>query len=376
MIGQLHNIFWLGTKELRSVLRDSVMLIFIIWSFSLGITMKSAAGGDTVNNASVGIVDQDLSGLSGRIANALFPPYFQDPRMIDASEINAAMNRGDFMFVVVIPPNFEADIIKGNPATVQINADATAVSQAGLGTGYIQNIVNDEVQRFASGSDASAEPATINLIQRRHFNAAGIATWFNSIVSLLDQLTMLTIILTGAALLREREHGTIEHLMVMPLNSFQIAMAKIWANGLIILVCFVASFVLLIEGYLSVPLSGSFLLLMAGTVIYLFAAAAIGLFLGTISKSMAQFALLLIITIFPMQMLSGGMAPAESQPDFIRPFTWFLPSRHYMSFGQAIAFRGAGLDVVWRDFLTIAGLGAAFLAASLLLFRRSLSTEK
>lgn len=368
----ISSIFWLGTKELRSVMRDTVMVVFILWSFTLGVSMKAQSSGETVNNASVAIVDQDRSALSARIGTALYPPYFQLPEYIAVTDMQALMDAGDYMFIIVIPPRFAADLIAGRGVSVQVNADATAVSQASLGVGYIQSIINDEVARFLG---RETQPAIVELAQRRAFNEAGVSAWFGSLVSLLDQLTMLVIILTGAALLREREHGTIEHLMVMPLTAFQIAMAKIWANGLVILTCFSASLILIVQTWMEVPVAGSMTLLGAGTVIYLFAASAIGVFLGTVARSMAQFALLMIITIFPMQMLSGGMSPIESQPDFIQPFSWLLPSRHYIEFGQAIAFRGAGLDVVWPEFLTIAGLGAVFLSASLLLFRRSLSAE-
>lgn len=370
MVQGVGNIFWLGTKELRSVLRDTVMVVFIIWSFTLGIVSKAESNGETVNNASVAIVDQDRSELSGRIFTALYPPYFQVPDYIEVTEVDQAMNDGAYMFVIVIPPRFAADIIEGRGASVQINADATAVSQASLGVGYIQSIIDGEVARFLDQEDGGG---LVELIERRSYNEAGIAIWFGSMVSLLDQLTMLVIILTGAALLREREHGTIEHLLVMPLTAFQIAMAKVWANGLVLLVCFVLSFLLIVRQWMEVPIAGSFGLLILGTILYLFAAAAIGVFLGTVSRSMAQFALLMIITILPMQMLSGGMAPVESQPDFIQPFSWLLPSRHYMAFGQAIAFRGAGIDVVWPEFLAIVGLGSVFFAASLVMFRRSLS---
>jgi ABC-2 type transport system permease protein len=232
-----------------------------------------------------------------------------------------------------------------------------------------------EIARFASRSDETAT-SVVSIVTRRAFNPNGMQKWFAAIVALLDQLSMLTIVLTGAALLREREHGTIEHLMVMPLTAFQIAMAKIWANGLVILVAFILSIIFVVGGVLEVPISGSLPLLLSGTTVYLFAAAAIGIFLGTISRTMAQFALLMLMTIMPMMMLSGGMSPIESQPEVIQPLTWLLPSRHYMSFAQAVVFRGAGVDIVWPQFLTVAALGTVFLAASLMLFRRSITVTK
>ncbi len=368
------NIFWLGTKELRSVLGDAIMVTFIVYSFTFAIFTQARGAGETVNNASIAFVDEDRSDLSRKLRNALYPPYFKVPELIDAVEADDAMNQGRFMFVVAIPPSFEADVKRARSPGIQVNIDATAVNQAGLGASYIQNILLAEVNRFVEQADISIE-SPVQLVIRRAFNPNGTTRWFNAFNGLLNQLSMLTIILTGAALLREREHGTIEHLFVMPLTSFQIAIAKVWANGLIILIAFIFLVYFVVEGALDIPIAGSRWLLLAGTAIYLSAAAAIGIFLGMVAKTMAQFGLLVIMVIMPIMMLSGGMSPIESQPDVIQPITWLLPSRHYMTFAQAIVFRGAGIDIVWPEFLTIAGLGSVFLTASLLLFRRSMTVS-
>ncbi len=369
------NIFWLGLKELRSVFSDLLMVAFIIWSFSFAINARARSMGEAVNNASIAVVDEDRSALSRRLSNVLYPPYFKRPELIAAPLVDRAMDQNKYMFVVVIPSHFERDVRQGRQPTIQLNIDATAVLQAGLGAGYIQNILMQEINKSVSRSDQVAD-APVKIVVRRAFNPNGTQSWFAAIVALLDQLSMLTIVLTGAALLREREHGTIEHLMVMPLTSFQIVMAKVWANGFIILVAFTLSIIFVVEGLLEVPIAGSKVLLLAGTVIYLFAAAAIGILLGTIARTMAQFALLMMMTVIPMMMLSGGMSPIESQPDIIQPITWLLPSRHYISFAQAVVFRGAGLDIVWPQFLTVAGLGGIFFAISLALFRRSITVTK
>lgn len=371
----LKNIFWLGTKEFRSVFSDPIMLFLIIWAFSFSIYARATSKGETVNNASIAIVDEDHSELSRRIATALYPPFFKRPELIDITQVDRAMDHGRYMFVLIVPPRFEADVRKRRKPGVQLNIDATAVLQANLGALYIQNIVLNEVTQFAQRSSVESAPP-VTLITRRAFNPNGTQSWFDAIVSLLDQLSLITIVLTGAALLREREHGTIEHLLVMPITSFEIVLAKVWANGLVILAAFTFSMLFVVEGALNIPISGSKWLLIAGTVIYLFAAAAIGIFLGTIARSMAQFSLLMTMTIVPIMMLSGGMSPIESQPDIIQPLTWLLPSRHYMAFAQAIVFRGAGLEIVWVDFLTVALLGGAFFVASLLMFRNSIAVTK
>lgn len=371
----LSNIFWLGTKEIRSFFSDAVMVGFLLWSFSFSVYSEATGSSEAVNNASVAIVDEDRSALTRAIAAALHRPYFQPPDYILARDIDTMMDGSRYMFVIVFPADFEADIRRGEQPEAQLNIDATAVGQAAQGAGYLQAIIDREVRQFAeSHGDDLAPP--IDLALRRAFNPNGTDAWFLAVNSILNSLSMIAILLTGAALLREREHGTIEHLLVMPLNAFQIAMAKVWANGLIILVAFSLSMVIMAEQILSVPIVGSKILLTFGAAIYLFAAAAIGILLGTMARTMAQFALLTVMAIVPILMLSGGMSPIESQPDYIQPFTWLLPSRHFMQFAQAVVFRGADLGTVWPVMLNMAVLGALYLTISLAIFRNSIIAGK
>lgn len=375
MMQSLSNIFWLGVKEINSLYRDSIMLALVIFAFSFSIYSQSNGATDLVNNASIAFVDEDQSGLSSSLLSAFYPPYFQTPQVITADKIDRAMDRGEYMFVIVIPPHFAADIRKGKSPEIQVNIDATAAMQASIGSSYVQNILATEIARYVTHNDP--KPAVgVPLIVHRAFNPNGESKWFRALAGLLDQLTMITIILTGAALIREREHGTIEHLMVMPVSSFEIAVGKVWANGLIVLTAAVLSMFFIIEGLLDVPIAGSKMLLILGIIIYLFSAAAIGIFLGIFARSMAQFALLIMLTISPMQMLSGGSSPIENQPDWMQVITWFLPSRHFMSFSQAVAYRGAGIEVIWLDLLFMTLLGLAFFVGSLLLFRRSMSISQ
>ncbi|TMM51757.1 ABC transporter permease [Sulfitobacter sabulilitoris] len=372
---QLTNIFWLGSKELRSFFSDMVMFVFLIWSFTFSIYSEATGSAEDVNNASIAVVDEDRSALSRQIATAFYPPYFRPAEEIAARDVDVSMDQSRYMFVLVIPPGFERDVRLGRKPALQLNIDATAVAQAAQGAGYLQSIIEGEIIHFTQHFGEEFEPP-VALTMRRAFNPNGADEWFLAINALLNNLSILTIVLTGAALLREREHGTIEHLLVMPLTSFQIAMAKVWANGLVILTAFTLSLLFVVEGLLEVRIAGSRALLLLGVTTYLFAAAAIGILLGTVARTMAQFALLILLTIVPMMMLSGGMSPIESQPDFIRPFTWLLPSRHFMEFAQAVVFRGATFAVVWPVLMNMAVLGAAFFLVSLLLFRRSITAQR
>ena len=371
----LTNIFWLARKEFRSVMSDKVMVLFVLYAFTWTIYQQATGTSNEVNNASIAFADEDQSALSKQLFNAFFPPRFQYAVRIRPDEIERAMDEGRFMFVVVIPPQFESNLIAGRNPGIQVNIDATAMQQAGIGAGYIHNIITQTLTTFLSRMNIVTS-APVNLVERKMFNPNGVSAWFSSIVAIMNQISLLTIVLTGAAVIREREHGTLEHLLVMPLTAFQIAMAKVLANGLVILMATMLSLFLVVRMALKVPFQGSVVLWFIGVVLYLFFATALGLFLGTISRSMAEFALLIILVVMVLQLLSGGSTPVESQPGWLQAVTYFLPSRHFVSFSQVIIYRGGGLDAVWRNFAMVGGIGLAFFSYSVTLFRKSIAATK
>lgn len=366
------NILQLGIKELHSLYRDPIMLFMIFWAFSASIYIAGTSISHDLHNASIAIVDEDHSPLSMRIRSAFLPPYFNQPDIIAFQDIDKAMDLDRYTFVLVIPEDFESDVLRGLQPSIQVNLDATAVMIAGIGMGYIQNIITDEVARFMSGGPVESQ-SPVDMRLRYAFNPNLSSKWFTSIMEIISNVTMFIILLTGAALIREREHGTIEHLLVMPVTPFEIMLSKVWANGLVILIATAFSLWVMIKGVLGVPIAGSVPLFLLGALLYLFFASALGIFLGTIARSMPQFGLLFIITILPMQLLSGGQTPLESQPDWLQHIMWFVPSTHFVSFAQAILYRGAGLDIVWPNFLAVTVVGLSLLSLSALAFRRSIA---
>ena len=362
------NIYWLGLKELRSFMNDFVLLGLVVYAFSLAVTLQARSSSQELHNASIAVVDEDRSELSRRIAHAFFPPLYQFPKEISEQDIIPAMNSGRFTFVVDIPPNFERYVLAGRRPTLQVNVDATAMVQAGLGAGYAQQIISTEVADFVSRAEGT-RPALVNLDIRIAFNPNLTTSWFTSVMAVINNITMLAIILAGAAVVREREHGTMDHLLVMPLTPFEIALSKVWANGLVIAAAVGLSLYFVLRQILGIPVAGSIPLFMVGVVIYLFFATAIGIFLGTVARSMPQLGLLYMLVYLPMIMLSGSNTPLESMPPWLAKLMQISPSTHFVAFAQAILYRGAGLDVVWPRFLAVAGIGALFFVLALLRFR-------
>ncbi|MDP4003310.1 ABC transporter permease [Methylobacterium sp. NEAU K] len=367
----LANIFWLGTKELRSFLRDYVLLGLVVYSFSLAIIAQAQSSSQELRNAAIAIVDEDGSTLSRRITQAFLPPYFKAPVPIAERDIVPALNAGRYTFVLDIPPRFESDLLGRRPARLQLDVDATAMVQAGLGASYVQQIVADEVAGFVSRAGAAPTPTPVELIARIAFNPNAETGWFTSVMGILNSVTMLAIILAGAAVVRERERGTLEHLLVMPVTPFEIAMAKVWANGLVILVAVGLSLTLVVRGLLHVPISGSIPLFLAGTAAYLFFATSIGLFLGTVARSMPQLGLLYLLIYLPLAMLSGSNTPLESMPPWLATLLQASPTVHFVAFAQAILYRGAGFEAVWTRIVVVSGIGALFVAAAILRFRKA-----
>jgi ABC-2 type transport system permease protein len=375
-MSKLGNIFWLGTKELRSFFRDFVLLGLVIYTFSFAILVQGQSSVQELRNASVGVVDDDRSALSRRMIGALLPPYFKPPATIAESDVDHLMNTAKYTFVIVIPPNFERDVLAGRSPQVQVNIDATAMVQAGLGSGYLPQILMTEIDNFVSRNEGSFLPhsqniptSPVTLAVRVAFNPNVTTSWFTSVMGIVNNVTMLSIILAGAAIIREREHGTMDHLLVMPVTPFEIAMSKIWANGLVIAIAATLSLTFVVRQLLGIPIAGSVPLFICGVAIYLFFATAIGIFLATIARSMPQLGLLYLLVAMPMNILSGSSTPLESMPVALRTVMMASPSTHFVSFAQSILFRGAGFSVVWPHFLFVALVGGFFLFLALIRFR-------
>ena len=368
----LANIWHLGVKELWGLWRDPAMLVLIVFMFGFSVYSGARAMPETLNRAPIAIVDEDASPLSNRIVAAFYPPHFLPPVMIGLAQLDRGMDAGIYTFALVIPVNFQRDVLAGRAPALQLNVDATRMSQAFNGAGSIQQIVQGEVVDFVQRHGGSTA-APVELALRARFNPTLDKGWFGAMTQLINHVTMVSILLCGAALIREREHGTIEHLLAMPVTPTEIMLSKVWAMGLVVLLAVAASLQFVVKGWVGVPVEGSTALFLLTTALHLFATTAMGIFMATMTRSMPQFALLLVLVLLPLQMLSGGSTPRESMPLVVQNIMLAAPTTHFTIAGQAILFRGAGLDIVWPQLLWLAVIGAVFFAIALRRFRRTIS---
>jgi len=370
-MNRLRSIYRLALKELASLSRDAALVGLIIYAFTYAVYGPAKGAKMELQNASVAMVDEDHSILSARLGDALLPPLFATPRYIDRSEIDAAMDAGRFTFIVDIPPRFEADVQARRQPALQINIDATAMSQAGRGAGYLSEIFSGEIGRFVNAS--SQEKPPVQLVVRAKFNANLADTWFVSVAQIINNITLLAIILSGAAVVREREHGTIEHLLVLPLRPSDIMLAKIAANGFAIVGVATLSLWIVVQGLLQVPVAGSIGLFVADAIVYLFSVTSLGILLATIARSMPQFGLLAFLVYLVMNMLSGGATPLDSMPEWLQRLIQLSPAAHFVNSALAILYRGADFSSVIREVAITAAIGALFFAVALRRFRKMIA---
>lgn len=370
---RIANILHLGIKELRSLSRDPVMLVLILFAFSFWVYAGATAMPGMLNRAPVSIVDEDRSQLSERIVGGFHAPYFARPQVIELGEMDARMDAGRDTFALVIPAGFQRDVLAGRQAAVQLNVDATRITQAFTGSGHVQAVVMAEVREFISRNRSGAD-LPVDLVLRARFNPELNSTWFGSVMQVINNVTMLSIILSGAALIRERERGTVEHLLTMPVTPFEIMLSKVWSMGLVVLVASSASLAVVVQGWLAVPIEGSVALFVAGAALHLFATTSMGIFLATLARSMPQFGLMLVLVLLPMEMLSGGLTPRESMPQFVQSLMLAAPDTHFVMLAQAILYRGAGFGTVWPQFLALGAIGSVLFAIALARFRRTIAT--
>jgi ABC-2 type transport system permease protein len=371
LLTHLNNIYYLTIKEMRSIRRDYMILILVLYTFTIAVYTVATGASTNPQDLTIGVVDEDQSSLSRQFLDVLNrPPLFKRAVLINADEIDPIMNAGRMIFVLEIPARFQEDLLTGRQASLQLNVDATAMAPAGNGGIYIQTVIMQEVANFLAGREIPL-PSPVNVVIRAKFNPGFYSSWFSSVMQVVNNITMLAVILTGAALIRERERGTVEHLLVMPVVPPEIMWSKIIANGLVILIATEASLLFVVRQWLGVPIAGSIVLFLFGATLYTITVATLGILLGTITSTMGQFALLAAPILLVVQLLSGGVTPMESEPVWLQHVMRIIcPTPHFVDFSQAVLYRGADFTIVWPMLIAMTVIGSLYFIFALSRFRR------
>ena len=377
----LSNIFILSLKEVKSLLSDLILVALMVYFFTVAVVVAAKGASQEVRNAPVAVADHDVSALSLRLRDAVRPPHFKIPESVSDEDVQRHMDLGDYYFVLDIPPNYEKDYLDGRKPRIQILVDATAMTLAGTGTGYLSSVLADELGKSATdygrARQSPAEPAVLKAEPAVNvmFNPNSSAIWHMGVVQIVGNLTLLTLMLSGAAVIREKERGTIEHLLVMPVSASEIAIAKVCANGSVIVLLALVSLWCIVHAGLGVPIEGSMWLLTGGMLIYVLSFASLGILLAVLAPSMPQFGLLCIPVYMLVYLLAGATSPVESMPETMQKIIQISPTTQFVSFVQDVVHRGSEIDDVYRRLLIMLGQGLFFLILALSRFKSMLSRQ-
>jgi len=290
------------------------------------------------------------------------------------ADVDKVMDEGQYTFVVVFPSSLQERLLANHRAEIQLNVDATRMSQAFTGNGYIQQILGREARAFVLQTAGKTDSREAELMVRNRFNPNLTKTWDGAISELANNIAMIALILTGAALIRERERGTLEHLLVTPVNPIEIMLAKIWAMSLVVLAATAGSLFFVIQWMLNIPVAGSIPLFLFGVIINLFVMTSLGIFLSCFARDMPQLGILMILVLMPMQILSGGGTPISSMPLPIQLIMRFAPTTYLVELSKAVIIRGADFSLIWRIFVRMILLGAGYFLVALWRFRKSVAS--
>jgi len=376
MAGWWYRFGAMTVKELLQLSRDTALILFFLWAFSVNVYEAGQGIKMQLTNAPIAVYDADHSVSSRELIHRFHPPSFSlQGELSDAAEGLRWLDRGDAMAVLDIPPRFHESLIAGKQMAVQLQVDTTNSPQGLSVAGYAARIVSEfgldaSLQRMGG---AAAETRSLPMVRSDHrvwYNPNQDETWFQSIAELLNMVTVFAVMLPAAALVREKERGTVEQLLVSPLTPFQIMFPKVLAMTLVILAGTAVSLFGILQAVFHVPMKGSLWLYFSLTGLYVFTTAGFGLFIATFTTNQAQVGLMTILVVAPMILLSGTWTPPEAMPEWIRDLMAFSPLHYFINIAYGILLKGVGVRVLWDSALAMALLGGALFGFGMWRFRK------
>ncbi|MBX3236037.1 MAG: ABC transporter permease [Nitrospiraceae bacterium] len=363
-------------KELLQLFRDLPLMGFLVYSFTVSVYITGTGLQTQLRNAGLLIHDSDRSLSSRELVGRFHAPYFRfDGELTREAEAFERLDGGWSMLVLEIPPRFHEALAAGESASLQVLVDTTNAPQGLSAAGYASRIVGQFAQEAASkriglGDGTAAAGPMVVSDHRVWYNQDQNETWFESISHLLRMITIFAMLLPAAALVREKERGTVEQLLVSPLTPFQIMFPKVVAMTLVILVATAVALFGVMQPIFGVPIRGSSPLLFALTALFVVATAGMGIFAATLARNQAQVGMLTLLVVAPMLLLSGILTPLESMPAWVGRLMMLSPLRYFVEIAHGILLKGTGLEVLWRQVLALTVLGGALFGFGLWRFRR------
>lgn len=357
-------------KEVRQILRNKQLLFLLIFPPTIQLLLYGFALNPEVKYLDLGVVDYAQTMTSRELVASLTnnQVFIGNPQSSNQAALGEQVRRGEIAAGIVIPPDWQRQLQRGETAAVQVLIDGVNANTAGIANGYINQII----RVFSRNLEPPAPPAPIQPQVHFLYNPGLVSSWFFVPGMIGVVLTLTSSLVSSSTLVREKDTGTLEQLLMTPASAGEILLAKIiplfiLLMGDVLLALLVAALVF------SVPLRGSVLLFLVLSGLYIFVGIGVGMMLATIARNQQQVVLISFFVNMPLIQLSGAIAPVESMPLVIRYLSWLNPLRHYITIVRSLLLRGVGLGVLWPHVLALLVFVILLLSISIYRFRRQLS---
>lgn len=363
-------------KELLQLFRDVALMGFFVWAFTIDVYLAGSGISMQLVNAKLVVHDGDHSAASRELIHRFHQPYFiMSGEITDPADGMSLLDHGQALAMIDIPPRFQESLEKGEPTAVQMQVAATHSPQGLSAASYATRIVGEfgldlSMRRMGHTTDGNLVLPIVRSEHRVWYNPNQDESWFMSISEVLTLTTIFAVLLPAAAMVREKERGTVEQLMVSPLTPFQIMFPKVIAMTLVILAGTAASLFGILHGMFNVPMEGSLVLYFAMTALYAFTTAGLGLFAGTLASNQAQVSMMTILVVAPMINLSGTWTPPEALPEWLRYLMLLSPLHYFIDISYGIQLKGVGLETLWGSVLAMVLLGGVLFGFGMWRFRK------
>jgi len=361
----------LSKKELRQILRDKQLLFMLLMMPVLQLTLYAYALSPEVEHLRLGVIDQASSPASRELVAALVQNqvYDLEPSGGTVASLSAKVRAGQLDMGLVIPPDLERAITSSRKPSVQVLLDGVDANTAGIATGYTAQILGALNNRLAEGTQSVKQMIQPHIVFA--YNPGLDSKWFFIPGVLAIVLNLVSTLVSSAAVIREKDTGTLEQLLMTPVSSAQILAAKIIPLSLVLTINVLVSICLSVFVF-GVPFRGSIALFFLVSFLSIIVGISLGIALAAFSENQRQSLLTSFFINLPVILLSGGLAPLESMPEFWQRVSLLDPLRYYVACVRAILLKGAGLESIWPDVLALAAFAAVLLLVSTSRFRKQL----
>lgn len=363
--------FWaLVQKEINQILRNKQLIVLLVIPPTVQLLLYGFALNPDVHYLKLGVVDYANVPASRELVAALTENkiFIADTYPASERELGRMVEEGKLTAGIVIPPDFSRELAEGQTAEVQVFIDGVDANTAGIANGYINQIIREYNRQLAIPIITLPVQPQVTFL----YNAGLTSSWFfvPGVMGLV--LTLIASLVSAVTVVREKDTGTLEQLLMTPAEPWEILLAKI-VPLFVLLLGDVLLALILARGIFGVPFRGNFLLFMVLSGLYLFVGISVGIMLATVSKSQQQVVLTAFFINLPMIQTSGAIAPIESMPKFFQILSLFNPLRHYIAIVRGMLLKGVGIEVLWMNVLALAIFATVLMSISVNQFRRQLS---